>query len=474
MTPPERLLVAAIVGRPNVGKSTLFNRLAGRRIAIVADTPGVTRDRQEATASLGDLSFRVFDTAGLEEVAGDSTEARMRAQTDRAVADADVILFLIDARAGVTPLDRHFAQALRATRKPVILLANKAEGRAGEAGVLEAYSLGLGEPVALSAEHGEGMVDLLDALLAHAPETAPADADAILPGADAQAPGWAEEGDEEGEDEEVPSGPLQLAVVGRPNAGKSTLVNRLLGDERLLTGPEPGLTRDAISIDWSFEGQWIRLVDTAGMRRKARIEEDLERLSVRDSLDAVKMAQVVVLLIDGQRGLDRQDLTIAAHVAEEGRAMVLAINKWDLVEDRARRLKEIEERLEISLTQVRGIPIVTLSALTGRHVDRLLPAVMQQYARWTRRLPTAQLNRFLAEAQELHPPPAVSGRRLRIRYATQVKARPPTFALFVNKPEELPDSYLRYLANGLREAFDLTGVPLRLMTRKGRNPYAPD
>ncbi|MFC3227591.1 ribosome biogenesis GTPase Der [Marinibaculum pumilum] len=470
MTPPERLLVAAIVGRPNVGKSTLFNRLAGRRIAIVADTPGVTRDRQEATASLGDLSFRVFDTAGLEEAAGDSTEARMRAQTDRAVADADVVLFLIDARAGVTPLDRHFGQALRATRKPVILLANKAEGRAGEAGVLEAYSLGLGEPVALSAEHGEGMVDLLDALLAHAP----ADADTAPSGDEGQDPGFSEEGSEGDDDEDAPAGPLQLAVVGRPNAGKSTLVNRLLGDERLLTGPEPGLTRDAISIDWSFEGQWIRLVDTAGMRRKARIEEDLERLSVRDSLDAVKMAQVVVLLIDGQRGLDRQDLTIAAHVAEEGRAMVLAVNKWDLVEDRARRLKEIEERLEISLTQVRGIPIVTLSALTGRHVDRLLPAVMQQYARWTRRLPTAQLNRFLAEAQELHPPPAVSGRRLRIRYATQVKARPPTFALFVNKPEELPDSYLRYLANGLRELFDLTGIPLRLMTRKGRNPYAPD
>ncbi len=463
MTDSERLLVAAIVGRPNVGKSTLFNRLAGRRIAIVADTPGVTRDRQEAMASLGELQFRIFDTAGLEEAAGETTEARMRAQTDRAVRDADVVLFLIDARAGVTPLDAHFAHALRATRKPVILLANKAEGRAGEAGVLDAYALGLGEPVALSAEHGDGLVDLLEALRPHASSETEAVESEPFP-----------EGMPDDGDAALPAGPLQLAVVGRPNAGKSTLVNRLLGDERLLTGPEPGLTRDAISIDWQYEGQWIRLVDTAGMRRKARIEADLERLSVRDSLEAVRMAQVVVLLVDGERGLDRQDLTIAAHVAEEGRAMVLAINKWDSVTDRARRLKEVEERLETSLAQVRGIPIVTLSALTGRHVDRLLPAVMQQYARWNCRLPTAQFNRWLAEMQEQHPPPLVSGRRLRIRYGTQVKARPPTFALFVNKADDLPESYLRYLANGLRQTFDLTGVPLRLMTRKGKNPYAPD
>jgi len=473
MAAAEPVLVAAIVGRPNVGKSTLFNRLAGRRVAIVADTPGVTRDRQDAVARLGELSFRLFDTAGLEEVAGESTEARMRAQTDRAVADADVVLFLIDARAGVTPMDAHFARALRATRKPVILIANKAEGRAGESGVLDAYALGLGEPVAVSAEHGEGMSDLLEALRPHAEAQAAAQPwnPALETGADAGEDGLEPEEDPS---EGRPAGPIQLAIVGRPNAGKSTLVNRLLGDERMLTGPEPGLTRDAIASDWDYEGHRIRLVDTAGMRRRARIEEDLERLAVRDSLDAVRLAQVVVLVIDGERGMDRQDLTIAAHVAEEGRAMVLAVNKWDLVPDRAACLKEIEERLEISLTQVRGIPIVTLSALSGRHVDRLMPAVLAQYERWNRRLSTSILNRWIAEAQEMHPPPAVSGRRLRIRYITQAKARPPTFALFVNKPEELPDSYLRYLANGLRQSFDLAGVPLRLMTRRGKNPYVKD
>lgn len=465
MPAAEPILVAAIVGRPNVGKSTLFNRLAGRRVAIVADTPGVTRDRQEVEARLGELTFRLFDTAGLEEAAGESTEARMRAQTDRAVADADIVLFLIDARAGVTPLDAHFARALRATRKPVVLIANKSEGRAGEAGVLEAFALGLGDPVALSAEHGEGMADLLEAIRPHA--------EAVAAGRP-PVPDLPPQVEEDVEAEGRPAGPLQLAIVGRPNAGKSTLVNRLLGDERMLTGPEPGLTRDAIASDWSYEGHWIRLVDTAGMRRRSRIEEDLERLSVRDSLDAVRLAQLVVLVIDGERGLDRQDLTIAAHVAEEGRALVLAVNKWDLVPDRAACLKDIEERLEISLTQVRGIPIVTLSALSGRHVDRLMPAVLAQYERWNRRLSTSVLNRWIAEAQEMHPPPAVSGRRLRIRYVTQVKARPPTFALFVNKPKELPESYLRYLANSLRENFDLAGIPLRMVTRRGKNPYVND
>ncbi|MCW5729373.1 MAG: ribosome biogenesis GTPase Der [Alphaproteobacteria bacterium] len=452
----------AIVGRPNVGKSTLFNRLIGKRLALVDDTPGVTRDRREGEARLGPMRFRVFDTAGLEEAKGDTMEARMRRQTEKAVADADAVLFLFDARAGVTPLDRHFADLLRRTRKPVLVVANKCEGRIGEEGRMAGYALGLGEPVAISAEHGEGLADLYEALRDCLPE-------GERDGAEAAAEGEGGEGAEP----EGDLGPkrIQLAIVGRPNAGKSTLINRLLGEERLLTGPEAGLTRDAIAVDWTYGDHTVRLVDTAGMRRQARVEGKLERLAVAESLRAIRLAQVVVLVVDATRPLEKQDLAIADHVVEEGRALVVAVNKWDLVEDRARTLKAIQDRIETGIPQLKGVALVTLSAKTGRHLERLMPAVLAAYERWNRRLPTPRLNRWLAEATTRHPPPAVKGRRLRLRYATQVKTRPPTFALFCSQPGQLPESYLRYLSNALREVFDLAGTPLRIHLRKSDNPY---
>jgi GTP-binding protein len=452
-------LTVAIIGRPNVGKSTLFNRLAGRRLALVDDTPGVTRDRREADATLGDLAFRIVDTAGLEDADKGTLSARMQAQTEQALALADVALFLIDSRTGVMPLDQHFADLLRRSGRPVVLVANKAEGRAGEAGALEAFSLGLGSPVAISAEHGEGLADLHAALapfVDRAATEAPSD----------EAPDLAAE--------EAAEKPLQLAVVGRPNVGKSTLVNRLLGEDRLLTGPEAGITRDAISIDWEWQGRAIRLIDTAGLRRKPKVEEKLEKLSVADTLRAVRFAEVVVLVIDATMPLERQDLTIARLVENEGRAMVLAVNKWDLVENRNAALALIRERLEVSLPQLQGVRIVTLSAETGGSVDKLLPAVLAVHEIWNRRVATPQLNRWLQEVQERHPPPLVDGRRLRLRYMTQANIRPPTFALFASKPGDLPDSYRRYLVNMLRDSFDLPGVPIRLMLRKGKNPYAKD
>ena len=452
-----------IVGRPNVGKSTLFNRLTGKRLALVDDTPGVTRDRREGAARIGPLHFRVVDTAGLEEAFADSLEARTRRQTETALKDADLALFMVDARAGITPLDRHFAAWLRKQRTPVVLLVNKCEGRAGQSGLLESYALGLGEPVAMSAEHGEGLSELYDAIRVHAP-----DLDAVAEQDEAEAAADADEGSAE----EAAPRVLQLAIVGRPNVGKSTLANKLLGEERMLTGPEAGLTRDAITVEWEFQGRPIRLVDTAGLRRRARVEAKLEKLSVAESQRAIRLAQVVVLVVDGMQPLEKQDLGIAAHVVEEGRALVLAVNKWDLVEDRAKALKLIEDRLERGLPQVRGVPVVTLSAQTGRHLDRLLPAVLEAYERWNRRVPTPQLNRWLAGAVERHPPPAVHGRRIRLRYGTQVKTRPPTFAFFVSQPAELPEAYSRYLANALRDTFDLPGVPVRILLRKGRNPYA--
>ena len=443
--------IVAIIGRPNVGKSTLFNRLVGKKLALVDDTPGVTRDRRYGEGRLGPLEFKVIDTAGLEDAAHDTLEARMRQQTEAALAEADVALFMVDAKSGLTPIDRHFATWLRKSPTPVILVANKAEGRHGENAAMEAYALGLGQPLAISAEHGDGLGLLYDVL----------------------AP-FARLDEEIGDTGEEGEGPIQLAIVGRPNAGKSTLVNRLLGEERMLTGPEPGLTRDSISVEWTYKNQPFRLVDTAGLRRKSRVDAKLEKLSVAETLRSVRLAQVVALVIDGVQGLDKQDLTIADHVEQEGRALVIVVNKWDAVEDRAKALQEIEDRLSISLQQLKGVPIVTLSALTGRHAERLLPEVMKVYERWNRRVKTAQFNRWLEGVTEKHPPPAVHGRRLRLRYGAQLKARPPTFAIFVSRPAELPDSYQRYLVNSLRETFDLPGVPVRLELRKSDNPYVDD
>ncbi len=475
------MFTLAIVGRPNVGKSTLFNRLVGRRQALVDDRPGVTRDRREGEGRLGALRFRVVDTAGYEEADAASLAGRMRRQTERAVAEADVALLLVDARAGVTPLDESFAGWLRAAGTPVLLAANKAEGRAGEPGVYEAYGLGLGEPIALSAAHGEGLEALAEALLPfdraagrEAAEAAEAEALARAHEVTADGAVDAERATEMALDaaSEPPPGPLQLAIVGRPNVGKSTLLNALVGRDRVLTGPEPGITRDAIAVDWQWRGQPVRLVDTAGMRRRARVDEALEKLSVADARRALGLANVVVLVLDAGLGLERQDLTIARHVLDEGRALVVAINKWDAVDDGRTALRQVRERLEISLPQARGVPVVTLSALHRRRLGALMDAVLGAYGLWTTRLATAELNRWLAGMVEAHPPPVVAGRRLKLRYMTQVKARPPTFVVWTTRPDELPEGYRRYLIQGLRDAFGLWGVPVRLFLRKGRNPYA--
>jgi len=437
----------AILGRPNVGKSTLFNRLVGKRMALVDETPGVSRDWREGTGRLGHLEFTVFDTAGLDQAAADTLEGRMRARTVAALDRADLALLLIDARAGVTPLDAHFADWLRRRDKPVILVANKCEGGAGRAGLYEAFELGLGEPVPVSAEHGEGMSDLLDALRPFAGEAAPEAAEAA-------------------------EAPVQFAVVGRPNVGKSTLVNRLVGGERVLTGPEPGITRDAIAVEWTHRGRRVRLIDTAGLRRRARVQAKLEKLSGADTLRAIRFAQVVVLVVDATAPLERQDLSIASTVVDEGRALVIAANKWDIVPNREAALRALRERLEDSLPQVRGVRLVTISALKGDNVPALVDAAFAAYEVWNRRVPTGRLNRWLTAMTEAHPPPMAAGRQVKLRYITQAKTRPPTFILFASRPAALPESYRRYLANGLRQAFDLKGVPLRLYTRKGENPYA--
>lgn len=439
----------AIAGRPNVGKSTLFNRLAGKRLALVHDLPGVTRDWREAEAEVGDLKFRLIDTAGLEEAAPESLADRMSKATESAVKDADLVLFVIDARAGVTPADQHFAQVLRASGRPVTLVANKTESRAGDAGVLDAFRLGFGEPIQVSAEHGIGFPDVYDAIRA------------AMPVAEV----------EEGEDEAEEEKPLHIAIIGQPNAGKSTLANRLLGKERMLTGPEAGITRDAIAVDWSWKGRAIRLADTAGIRRKAKVVEKLERLSVGDALKVIRFAEVVVLLMDASEPFERQDLQLAALVAEEGRALVLALNKWDLVGDKERKLRELRADLEDTLTQVRGVPMVPISAKSGSGVDKLMQAVLDIHATWNKRVPTAALNRWLGAMTERHPPPAVSGRRLKLKYLSQSKTRPPTFYLSCSRPDALPDAYRRYVVNGLREDFGLPGVPIRLMVRAEKNPY---
>ncbi len=444
-------ITVAIVGRPNVGKSTLFNRLVGRRLAIVDGTPGVTRDRREGEGRLGDLRFTVIDTAGFDDIGGDALEARMLEQTRRAVADADVALLLIDARAGVTPVDAEFAGSLRRGKTPVVLVANKCEGAAGQAGLLDSYSLGLDEPVPLSAEHGEGMALLYDVLAPYADEAA-------AKGDEVSSP-------------DGPESPLQLAVVGRPNVGKSTLINRLVGEDRMITGPEAGITRDAISLSWNFQGRAIRLIDTAGLRRKAKVTGKLEGLAGADTLRAIRFAQVVVLVIDATMGLEKQDLTLARMIIDEGRAALLAVNKWDLVKDRRSILAGLADRLESSLAQGRGIRTVTISALTGQGAGRLLPTAMEVYDIWNRHLPTGPLNRWLQDMTDRHPPPLSRGRRIKLRYMTQAKTRPPTFVLFASRADELPESYLRYLVNGLRDDFGLTGTPIRLLTRKGKNPY---
>jgi len=465
----------AIVGRPNVGKSTLFNRLVGKRLALVDDTPGVTRDRRMADASIGQMQFRVIDTAGLEEAQEESLEGRMRAQTEIAIADADLVLFLIDARAGITPSDRAFADIVRRSGKPVVLLANKFEGSTGESGYYDSFSLGLGDPVPVSAEHGIGMADLQQAIIAEIGEDRAYPPDPLMEGDFGDDGADAVLLDENGE-EIVPAydatKPLRIAVVGRPNAGKSTLINRLIGQERLLTGPEAGITRDSISVDWEWRGRIIRLFDTAGMRRKARVQEKLEKLSVADGLRAAKFAEVVIVVFDATQSFEKQDLQIADLIIREGRAPVIALNKWDQVEDRQETLKVLLEKAERLLPQIKGMKVVPVSGLTGEGTERLMQAVVDVHEAWNRRIPTAMLNRWLEGVVHHHPPPAVAGRRVKVKYITQVKARPPTFAAACSRPEALPAAYERYMVNSLREAFQLWATPVRLLLRKGDNPFA--
>ncbi len=445
------MLKVAIAGRPNVGKSTLFNRLTGTQFALVDDQPGVTRDRREGLGHIGPLEFTLFDTAGLEEAEDTSLQARMTEQTLRGVREADVILFLIDGRAGITPIDKHFAQHLRKEGAKIVLVVNKAEGKAADTTLLEAYSFGFGEPVAISAAHNEGMGELYEALapFASVPE------------------------ETEEDNEEAPDGILQLAIVGRPNAGKSTLINRLLGEDRLLTGPEAGITRDAIAVPFAYKGREIRLVDTAGMRRRTHIDSAVEKMAVADSLRAIQYAQVVVLVVDAAQPLEKQDVTIASLVEQEGRALVLAVNKWDQVSDVKAVRQHIQDKLQTALPHLRGLPVVELSGLKGSGLDALMRAAFHAYDIWNTHIGTAPLNRWLEDALSRHSPPLIDGRRLKLRYITQAKTRPPTFTLFSNL-SDVPEHYLRYLTNDLREYFNLPGVPLRMKIRKSKNPYAPE
>ena len=455
----------AVIGRPNVGKSTLFNRLVGKKLALVDDQPGVTRDRREGDARLGDLRFTVIDTAGLEEGDAVSLSGRMRAQTEAAVAEADVILFLIDSRAGLTPIDRHFATLVRRAGKPTILGANKAEGKAGLAGAYEAFDLGLGDPIALSGEHGEGLADLYAALL----EALPAETRAADPDAEDAGPRLTFE--EEDGSELDRSKPLQIAVVGRPNAGKSTLLNAMLGENRLLTGPEPGITRDSIGLTLDWQGRALKLFDTAGLRKRARIDDKLEKLAAADALRAARYAEVVILLLDATIPFEKQDLTIADLVEREGRGLVIGLNKWDLIEARGSKLSELRAEADRLLPQVKGVPVIPVSGLNGSGLDKLMGAVFHVQEVWNKRIATAKLNRWLTATIDQTPPPAVSGRRIKLRYMTQPKARPPSFVLFGNQLTNLPTSYQRFLVNGLRETFDFPGVPMRLALKQGENPY---
>ena len=469
-------VVVAIVGRPNVGKSTLFNRLVGKKIALVDDTPGVTRDRREAEGRIAELRFRLLDTAGFEDVTDDSLEARMRAQTEAAIAEADIILFMIDARAGIVPLDKGFAQLLRKANKKIHVIANKAEGRAAEAGINEAWSLGFDEPIALSAEHGLGIADLYSIIGAAIDETALEKKEEeaqtnldILPQIDVDV------SDEvDGDEEEIRWNPnrfLNVAIVGRPNAGKSTLVNHLVGDERVLTGPEAGITRDSILVPWEWDGRVINLVDTAGIRKRAKVQKKLEKLAVSDALRSIQYAEVVVLMLDATMPFEKQDLHLADLVEREGRALVIALNKWDLIKNKNETLAILKDKCERLLPQLRGVPMVTISGLNGKNIPNLMKAIFKIERNWNIRISTARLNRWLSGMTQSHPPPAVSGRRLKMRYVTQAKSRPPTFIAFCSRPEVLPTAYKRYLVNGLRESFDIWGTPVRLWVRGGDNPY---
>jgi GTP-binding protein len=440
----------AIVGRPNVGKSTLFNRLVGKRVALVDDRPGVTRDRREGEGKLLDLEFRVIDTAGFEDEDPASLPGRMRSQTEAAVREADVALFLIDAREGVTPMDEEIANWLRAEDAPVVVAVNKAEGRQGETGRLEAFSLGLGEPIAISAEHGEGVVDLFESLRPFVER---------------------EEVDVPEEDEDDPARPLHMAIVGRPNAGKSTLVNKMLGEERMITGPEAGITRDSISLDWEWQGRRVRLVDTAGLRKRAKVEDKLERLSAMDTRRSIDMAEVVVLLLDATRGLEAQDLRIADQVVEEGRALVIALNKWDVAEHASSLFNGVKAALEEGLSQLKGVTVLTISAVTGKGIDQLLGAAFELREAWSRRITTGELNRWFEGAVEQNPPPAPGGKRIKLRYITQVKTRPPSFVVFGTRVDQLPESYRRYLLNSMRRDLKLGPVPLRMTLRAPKNPF---
>ena len=448
-----QLPIVAIVGRPNVGKSTLFNRLVGKKLALVDDRPGVTRDRREGDATLLGMDFKVIDTAGYEDEDPNTLPGRMRAQTIAAVQEADVALFLIDARAGVTPLDEEIARWLRSEKTPIVLAANKAEGKAGESGIFDAYSLGLGEPIAMSAEHGEGVVDLFEHL---------------RPLVEREEEPEAEDDGEEG--------PLKLAIVGRPNAGKSTLINRLLEQERLITGPEAGITRDSIAIDWEWPDpkggvRQVRLIDTAGMRKRAKVQDKLEKLSVADARRAIDFAEVVVLLLDATLGLEAQDLRIADHTLQEGRALIIAINKWDVAEGQSALFQGIRGALEEGLAQARGVPLLAVSGKTGKGLDQLLAAAFETRDTWSKRVSTGQLNRWFEDAVETNPPPAPGGKRIKLRYITQVSARPPSFVIFGTRTDQLPESYKRYLINSLRKALDFGAVPVRLSLRAARNPF---
>ncbi len=452
-----RLPTVAIVGRPNVGKSTLFNRLVGKKLALVDDRPGVTRDRREGEGKLLDLKFRVVDTAGYEDEDPHTLPGRMRQQTEAAVRDADVALFLIDGRQGLTPLDEEIARWLRAGKTPVVVAANKAEGNAGESGRLEAFALGLGEPIAISAEHGEGVVDLFEVLRPHVEHEH-----------------YETDAEEHELEHDSDHAPLKLAIVGRPNAGKSTLVNRMIGEERMITGPEAGITRDSITLDWEWNGRAVQLVDTAGLRKRAKVDDKLEKLSAADTRRSIDYAEVVVLLLDATRGLEAQDLRIADQVVEEGRALLIALNKWDVAENASSLFNGVKAALEEGLSQLKNVPVLAISAKTGKAVDDVLKVAFELRESWSRRIPTGELNRWFADAVDANPPPAPSGRRIKLRYITQVKTRPPTFVVFGTRVDHLPDSYRRYLLNSMRRDLKLGPVPMRLTFRATKNPYQRD